>query len=236
MPGMKLVLVDDWPSIREIWRDQCEQDLECKCEIVGETGDGEEAVECICRTKPDCVLLDLELLGMSGFEVISAVREQLPWMRFILVSAHCTRWSVYLAKKFHVVGFVDKRPNHLSDIKEAIHQVNAGGFYYSKSYQSITIQLQYEPCRIAQVLSDREQELLLLLIEPHSIEDIASRTGLSPGTVKNHRNHILQKLCMPNRLQLIRYAHDMGFARLRLPKAEATIELIPTATGEGDFN
>lgn len=211
---MKIVLVDDWASIRDLWRMECELRLSGVCDVVGEAGDGTEAVSCIAQLAPDCVVLDLEMPGMNGFEVIDAVRQYARVTQFLIASSHCTPWAVSLIRKLGVAGFVDKPSEHSGALTTALRAIAGGHTYFSPRFEQVAHDLRGTRCPIAQVLSEREMELLALIVAANSDAEIGAKVGIAAATAKTHRGRILRKLGMPNCSRLIQFAHDVGFAAL----------------------
>ncbi len=209
---MRLVLVDDWAILRELWRAYCETSLGDVCEIVGEAGDGAEAVACILKTNPDCVVLDLELPLKNGFEVIATVRCTHPRVQFIVVSAHCTPWAVSIIRQLGIVGFVYKQCERLHTIGEAVRAVALGKTYFSPQYEAMVVHLQKGEFLVQQRLSRREIQLLTYFSQARSDEEIAKRMNVSAMTIKTHRGRILRKLDLPNSASLVNYLHTSGFA------------------------
>lgn len=215
---MRLVLVDDWAALRELWRVQCGIHLDDLCEIVGEAGDGIEAVACILQTKPDCVVLDLELPEMDGFGVMAVIRRKLPAVRFLVVSSHCTPWAVSVIRRIGVAGFVDKQAMKFEVLARAMRSIAAGGCFFSDKYEATVSLLQRGACPILQRLSLREIELLAYFSRAQSDSEIAERLGIAELTVKTHRGRILRKLDQPKTSALIDFAHSTGFAPMVLSR------------------
>ncbi len=220
---MKLFVVDDWVSIQEIFQLACTIH-EPEFELVGVCGDGAEAVSGIRRTQPDCVVLDLELPGMSGFEILAALNGDMPSVRFLILSEHCTNWTVYLAQQFGISGYIDKPGNGLSAILDAIRIIGTGGTFYSTRYQSCALQLRQSPGGVfSRVLSNREMELLPYFAEAMNDGEIAAITGLAESTVSCHRQHVMHKLGVASTPKLMKYALDAGFIRFQPSSAEAPV-------------
>lgn len=209
---MRVVLIDDWPTIRDLWRMECELRLKGVCEVVGEAGDGNEAVALILQSAPDCVVLDLKMPGMSGFEVIDAVRQRSPTVRFLVASSHCTPWAVSLIRKLGVAGFVDKPSEQSNALTQALTAIADGRTHFSPRFERVAHDLRGGRCPIAQVLSEREGELLALIVEALSDAEIGTKLGIAATTAKTHRGRIMRKLGMPNCTKLIQFAHEVGFA------------------------
>ncbi len=191
-------------------------------ELVGTSGDGNEAVFGINHTHPDFVILDLELPSLNGFEVIAAVQQKLTSTKFIVYSGHCSDWTVYLAQQFKVAGYLDKPGNGIEAVFEAVRKIDSGGTFFSTRYQHHAWHLQQSQRGIfSHVLSNRELDLLPHFADAKTDEEIACATGLAESTVSSHRCHIMRKLGVASTPKLMKYALDSGFSLLRSPAEEA---------------
>src|ERR1700722_1072595 len=118
---MRIVIVEDHYLTRDLLHLLCKQDLDR--EVVGEAGDGREAVEVIVRCKPDLVLLDLRLPEFGGFWVVDTIRRMGCRPRILALSSFCDDYTVYWIEQMQLDGFVDKMASLVSDLQEAIAKV-----------------------------------------------------------------------------------------------------------------
>ncbi len=187
--------------------------------FVGEAADGPSAIVGIRSTKPDCVLLDLELPLMDGFEVMEAVRLKLPGVKFLIMSGHCNLYTVNQVRKAGVAGFIDKSGSGLGILQTALREIADGRTYFTDRFRDVGAATRVGAGAFFPVLTKREQQILTYLAGGNSKETIARNTGLSVLTVVKHQNNLLRKLGMPSTLQLTIYAMANGFKPMRLPRA-----------------
>jgi DNA-binding NarL/FixJ family response regulator len=223
---MRIVIVEDHVMFREVLRKVCEKDL--RHEVVGEAGDGDEAVRMVAETKPHLVLLDLHLPNLDGFGVLEAIRrlELEPPVRILVLSSHCDEYTVYRAERAHVQGFVDKNTNTVAALKEAITEVVNGRLCFSEPFQRIKAARLRDPQSFDKLLGDRERQVLALVGEPWNDKEIAERLGISVETVEKHRFNLLRKLGLSTTAELIRYARERGFT-LSAPRAGDGDAILP---------
>jgi len=207
-----VLLVDDHP----MWRDGVRADLEAggRVRVVGEAGSADEAVDVAVRTRPDVVLLDLHLPGVPGVAVIPRLAERLPAARVLVLSASGEEADVLDAVKAGAHGYLLKSATG-AELLAAVAQVAGGDAVFSPSLAALVLG---EFRRVAagagagdgQALTPREQEVLRLVARGYTYREIADRLTLSVRTVQNHVQHILDKLQMRGRYELMRYAIRRG--------------------------
>lgn len=179
--------------------------------VVGEAADGAEAVAAAARTQPDLILLDLHLPNLDGFGVIEQIRRSAPNVKVLILSSHCDNFTVFRAEKARVQGFVDKNTNSVETLKLAIAAIAGGKVWFSPAFQKEKAARHRNPQSFDKVLTDREQDILVLLGTPLTDEEVAGRLGISGGTVEKHRFNILKKLELKSTAELSRYAKEHGF-------------------------
>lgn len=205
---------------REVLRKICEEDLQH--EVVGEAGDGKQAIEIIRQFEPDMVLLDLHLPNLDGFAVVEEVRKTRADVIILLLSSHCDDYTVFRAEKAGVQGFVDKNTNSVAALKQAIAQVTSGKASFSPAFQRIRAQRRADPNSFDKVLGNRERTVLTLVGLSLRDSEIAERLGISEQTVSTHRLNIIRKLGLNNTAELVRYARDHGFT-LSAPQGDGAM-------------
>jgi len=194
---------------REVLRKVCAHDL--GHEVVGEAGDGLEAVTVVERTSPELVLLDLHLPRLDGFGVVEAIRRLLPKVKILVLSSHCDEYTVYRAEHARVQGFVDKNTNSVEALKMAITTVSQGRVYFSQAFTNTKNARLRDPHSFDKLLTERERAVLALVGEPLSDGEVAARLEISEQTVEKHRFNVLRKLGLQTTTELIRYARANGF-------------------------
>lgn len=179
-------------------------------EVLGGAGDGETAVELAATLKPDVVLMDVTLPGISGIEAAARIRRAQPQVNVIMLSMHDDAPTMEQALRAGARGYVIKGRGVVS-LCEAIRAVRRGDMYLSPEASESVVQAHAEPPP-TNPLSEREKEILGLIAEGNTGRQIAERLGLSPKTVDNHRTRIMEKLNIHTTAGLVRYALRMGLA------------------------
>jgi DNA-binding NarL/FixJ family response regulator len=213
---IRVVVADD----QELVRTGLQLVLQARsCEVVGTAADGQEAIEVVRRTRPDVVLMDIRMPVLDG---IAATREitaaNLPTKVLMLTTYDLDRY-VYDALAVGAAGFLLKAtpPDRLI---EGIRMVNAGESLLAPSLTKRLIEqyLRHPPpteARLAPVmkLTEREREVLVLMAQGLSNDQIAATLVVSPATVKTHVNRVLAKLGVVSRVQAVVLAYETGLVR-----------------------
>ena len=176
-------------------------------EVVAEVDNGGEAIEAFRRHRPDIVLLDLRMPGMSGLETLRALREECKSARVLIFSNYASGEEVAQAIKAGAAGFVLKEMP-LDRLLEAIRVVQRG-----ERYMPPEIAVRVGERRLAQ-LSPRELEVLQLLARGMSNKEIGAQLGVVEGTVKIHVANILSKLGVSDRMQALIEAVKRGIVQI----------------------
>ena len=202
---IRLVVVDDHPVVRHglVSMLKYEPDMQ----VVGEAGDGAEAVRVILEQKPDVVLLDLRLPQLSGIEVMKQTRAQVPQTRFLVLTTYDADEYIVPALSAGAQGYLlkDTLPEELT---RAIRTLAAGGSplepaVAAKLLTSMNTSGQDE-------LSARELDVLKLLVAGASNKAIAAQLNVSENTVKSHLSHIFDKLQVQSRAEAVSVALQRG--------------------------
>lgn len=201
----RILLVDDHMAIRVglITAANDAPDME----VVADVDNGPEAIEAFRKLRPDVVVLDLRLPGMSGIETLNALREESKGARVIIFSNYATGEEIYRAMTAGAAGFVLKEMP-LDRLLEAIRTVNKGEQY-------IPIEIaQRMGQRLLAHLSPREIEVIGLLAIGLSNKEIGAKLGVVEGTVKIHISSIFQKLGVADRTHALIEAVKRGFVQI----------------------
>ena len=182
--------------------------------VVGETGDGLEAVQLIERLKPNVAVLDLMMPGIGGLEVTREVRTLSPQTRILILSMYANEAYVVEALRAGALGYVIKESS-ADDLVYAIREVMAGHHYLSRPLSEQSISTYLEKARTGaqstyETLTLREREVLKLIAEGYTSPEIAERLVLSPRTVETHRANIMRKLDLRSTADMVRYAIRHG--------------------------
>ena len=201
---VSVLLVDDHGLVRRGFRRMIEDDPELI--VVGEAGDGEEAVEKVTSGRPDVVVMDFALPRMNGVMATRLVLKAAPDTAVLMLSMHSEPSYVRAALDAGARGYLLKNAVHL-ELTEAIKNVSAG-------VQVIDPLLTGIPQENAPVLTARELEVLQLIVWGKSNKEIASVLGLSVNTVSVHRANLMQTLGIHNTAELVVYAIRNGLANI----------------------
>jgi two-component system response regulator NreC len=217
-----IVLADDHPIVRRGLRTLLE--AETDFQVVGEAGDGIEAVRLTERLKPDVVVVDLMMPGMTGLEVTRQVASRVPRTQIIVLSMYDSDAYVREAVRGGAGGYVLKEASP-SDLVSAVRAVAGGQRYLSPTLSQRAVEAYVERAQAAgptphETLSNREREVLKLAAEGHTSPEIAERLNLSPRTVETHRASLLRKLGLRGQTDLIRYAIRQGILPLEGPSPD----------------
>ncbi len=184
-------------------------------EVVGEAGDGNEALRLIRESLPDCVLMDLAMPGLSGLEAIRLAKAEFPKLPIVVLSMHADEAYVSRAMMAGADGYILKG-SEKAELELALRTVTQGARYLTPAIsESVVAAL----TRSATALSDasplrnltaRQREVLRLVAEGNSTKQVASRLGLSTKTVEAHRGAIMQRLGVRDLPSLVRLALKAG--------------------------
>lgn len=209
---VRVMLVDDHP----IWREALERDLvEAGYEVVGAFGDGETAVRVAPAIRPDVVLMDLQLPGISGVEAAGAIVAGDPSVRILMFSQSGEDADVLAAVKVGARGYLVKSARK-AELLEAVERTARGEAVFSPGLAALVLgeyrRIEYDEPDPAAVLTDREREILRYVSTGLTARQIAERLVVSHRTVQNHVQNVLQKLQLHNRVELTRWAIERGLA------------------------
>ena len=206
---IRVLVVDDHAVVRSGLRRVL--DAEPDIETVGEAASADRAVFEAMEHKPDVVLLDVTMPGQSGVEVVPTLLQSAPGARVLMLSMHDDPGYVRAAFEAGAKGYVLKEAAD-SEVVAAVRAVASGESYVHPALGAKLIAAEAEERRRAEAdpLSDREREILRLLALGHTNQEIAEMLFISVRTAETHRAHIMQKLRLTSRAELVRYALDAG--------------------------
>lgn len=184
-------------------------------ETVQDAANGETGRRLCRELQPDIVLLDLDLPDGDGLDLLDDIRRASPNAKIVVVTSHSDEYAIHRSLEAGVAAFVDKCSQPIEVVSEAIAAVAAGRCYFSPVVARAKARMRDDPNAFTKLLSPREQEILRLLGEGLPNETVAERVGVSAQTIHSYRRNIMVKLGIHSTPQLIRYAVDKGFTRLR---------------------
>lgn len=211
--AIPVLIVDD----HQIVRDGIKSLLEDQPDILicGEAGSGEALLEILPVTKARVVLMDISLPGKSGIEVTALIRAEFPQIRVLMLSMYMDEEVILKAVRNGAMGYLQKNTTK-KELLDAIHTVAAGEEYYSDEVSRVLLQHTLRRSREdspkgLEEISKRELEILKLLAEGLSNQQIGERLFISTRTVESHKTHVMQKLGLKSTIDLFRFLTREGF-------------------------
>jgi RNA polymerase sigma factor (sigma-70 family) len=211
--GLRVVIADDHTVVRQGIRGVLEG-IE-GLEVVGEAGDGDEALELTRELKPDVVVLDVNMPGRTGLEVAVALRDEGVGARVLMLSMHDDPEYVLQAVRAGADGYVlkDVAPSELRDAVKAVHEGRE--YFTARVTQQLSVGLRKEieaehlRARL-ESLTPRELEVLILVADGLTNREIGDQLDISPRTVETHRERVMGKLRIRTVAGLTRFVVEHG--------------------------
>ena len=183
-------------------------------EVVGEAANGSEALEKVKELQPNVVLMDIAMPIMGGLEATRRIRREFPRTRVVVLTQYDDKEYVFSIIEAGAYGFISKTAAS-SELTQGIRSVYHGDSFLSPSVAKILVEnYQHGGERISQdpyeQLTDRERDVLKLVAEGFTTQEIASILKVTPKTVEGHKTNLMAKLDIHNRIELVKYALRKG--------------------------
>lgn len=206
---IRIVLVDDHSVVRSGLR--LLLDGQEDIEVVGEGGNAQDAIFRARALKPDVMLLDVVMPGESGIDVVPKLLKESPETKILVLSMQDDPSYVREAFAAGARGYVLKEAAD-EEVVSAVREVANGGSYVHPALgaRMVAAEAAERAAAEADPLSEREREVLRLLALGHTNQEIAGKLYISVRTAESHRAHIMQKLRLSTRAELVRYALSNG--------------------------
>lgn len=211
MPTIRVLLADDHKLVRSGIARLLDADPDIQ--VVGEAGDGLEALQAARRLVPDVILMDIFMPGCDGITATRLIRQELPSVRVVMLTVSEAEENLFAAVKSGAQGYLLKRigPRELADMVKAAARGEASITQATATLIMAEFARQAGPPRRNDSdLTPREQEVLALVAQGMSNKQAAAALGLSEYTVRNHLRSILEKLHLQNRVEAATYAIRAG--------------------------
>jgi DNA-binding NarL/FixJ family response regulator len=210
---VRIVVTDDHTLIRRgiVGLLDAQPDME----VVGEAGNTHEALERVAALSPDVVLMDIAMPDGNGIDAAREMKKRFPGVQVLMLTVHDREDYLFQALRAGAAGYILKGAD-VQDLLLAVRTVHRGEVYL---YPSLTKKLLGDFLQRAEAgedrasfdnLSEREREVLRLIAQGKTSPEIARMLFLSPHTVQTHRDHIMEKLNLHRKAELIKYAIQKG--------------------------
>lgn len=211
----RIIIIDDHPLFREGLKSIIGRST--RYEVVGEAGNGRNGLQLAGKLKPDIALVDIALPDQSGLELIRDILKSSPRTRILIVSVHSNIDYIVKAFQSGAFGYIVK-VSAADKLLEGIEHVLKGDYYMDtavsqqvvKKLAGLTAAEKIVTGSGYDALTPREQEVMVLLAEGLSPQQVADKLFISPKTAENHRANIMRKLELHSTLELVRYAAKLG--------------------------
>lgn len=213
MPKIKVLVVDDHTIVRD---GICALlALAGDIEVVGEAANGNEALNVIRQLNPDVVLMDIAMPVMGGLEATRRINKEFPKVKVLILTQYEDKEYVFPVIESGAAGYISKAAAS-SELASGIRSVYQGDSYLSPSIARLMVE-NYQHTAGERVtndpygqLTERERDVLKLIAEGHSTQEIADILVITPKTVEGHKTNLMTKLGIHNRIDLVKYALRKG--------------------------
>ncbi len=212
MAKIRVLIADDHALVRDGIKALL--GLTADIEVVGEARDGREAIEQARKLKPDIVLMDIAMPGLGGIEATLELKREAPETRILVLTQYDDVEYVRRFLKIGTAGYILKRMLG-SELAAAIRSAARGGLVLdpeiaAEAVESAAEESTKETEDLYDLLTDREKQVLRLVAMGQSNKEVADALGISVKTAMSHREHLMEKLRLRNRTDLIKFAIKKG--------------------------
>ncbi len=213
MARTKVLIADDHAIVREGVRMILAKEPDI--EVVGEAEDGRQALDLVEQRRPNVVIMDLSMPGMGGIEATKKVKEQHPGVNVLALTMHEDETYVFQLLRAGASGYVLKRAA-ARDLVQAVRAAAKGDAFLYPSVARKVVEDYLKRVEAGEErerydgLTEREREILTLIAQGLGNQQIAQKLYISIKTVQTHRAHVLEKLGLHDRTELVRYAIRKG--------------------------
>lgn len=210
MDEIRVLLVDDHRILREGLRSLLERQPDIR--VVGEAGDGLEAIHKVASLQPDVVVMDVAMPGMDGLQATTRIKEEHPQVRVLVLTQYDEEQFILPLLRAGASGYVLKQAGR-REVLQAIREVAQEGVFLPPQTARQVLRAIQEPQEEPEPrLTPRETEVLRLVAQGKTNREIATLLGISPKTVSVHRSNLMAKLGLHSSVDLVRYAIRKGLA------------------------
>ena len=206
---VRIVMAEDHQIVRQGFKALLEQD---GFDVVGEAGDGHEAVRLIEQKKPDVAILDIAMPLLNGIDAAREIARVSPDTHIILLTMYSESHYVVEALRAGVTGYLLKT-RAADDLARAIREVMQGSVYLSAGISREVVNAYMADATATNPLTSRERQVLQLVAEGLTTKEVAGVLGISVKTAESHRGRIMQKLDIHDTAGLVRFAIRQGVIR-----------------------
>jgi DNA-binding NarL/FixJ family response regulator len=215
--SFRIFLADDHAIVREGLRYLLEAQGDMV--VVGEAGNGREALQGVLQLRPDAVIMDVAMPELNGIEATQQIRQALPSTQVVILSVHANSEHVFRALRAGANGYLLKESAG-QDVVEAVRDVCSGHRFLSHQIGEVVLQQYFDEHSDDSIVSpldcltSREREILQLVVEGKSSAEIAGMLCLSPKTVETYRGRLMDKLKIHDLPKLVKFAIQHGLIDL----------------------
>ena len=217
MTKIRVLIAEDHTIVRQglVALLKSEPDIE----VAGEASDGLEAIEMAQKMVPDVILMDIAMRNLNGLDATRKIKKLFPRMKVLVLTMYDNEEVIFQILKAGASGYLIK-DTAMTELVSAIRAIQQGDSYLSPSISKKVIDEYIRRAEMGEQrdsndpLSIREREILQLIAEGNSVPQVASLLCISKKTVEAHKNHIMEKLNIHDKVGLIKYAIRTGLIKL----------------------